>query len=364
VVPLYPARAPAYQAEDFSYTGNTTNGTFLGGVDGGSGVWGPEYPNGSQTVAGLDAKFDLGLWGYLFAGYSHMFMSNALTVGDAIESVHSLGAGEYSIGAVDNYLESPFCRNKKAGVNATTNQSCSNGTGSVGSAMIQYELGLANFGVFPGAQDLKLALYGMLNYVTVDAIENARLQPVLDAAAALADDPAAVPTLDQITQNGTIKTKFGMDAEFFANDWLSIAVRADHVRPHSKVAGQVFTALSPRITFKTQAVTHEQISLQYSHYFYEQRMCSATNGAGDLVAASPSADYYNLAGAPGGQTLYGAANPANGMPLRIYCTQPAPSANIPYGFGSTANNQLAGSRGSPTLLPDENVVKLEASIWW
>lgn len=353
VVPHYPARLPGYQLEDFDYNAPGDGGGFLGGPEGYRGVWGPEYPNGSQTIAGIDAKFDLGLFGYLFVGYSHMFMSNALVVGDALESVHSLGGGEFSIGAVDNYLESPYCPSQ---LNAIPNESCSNGTGTVGSAMIQYELGLANFGVFSGAQDLKFALYGMANYVTVSDWEDQYLQPIINNAA------ASGLTLNDLKQDGTIKMKGGIDAEFFMNDWLAIALRADHVRPHSKVAGQVFTVLSPRIRFRTQAVTHEEITLQYSHYFYEQRACQATDAAGNVVAvASPADDPFPMGGRP---SIYDVANPNTGLPLRVSCTQPAPSANIPSGFGSHTTNQAMGTRGAPTLLPDENVIKLEASIWW
>lgn len=364
----YPARLPSYQAEEYNYNAPGNLGGFLGGVNGFRGVWGPEYPNGSQTVAGLDAKFDLGMFGYLFAGYSHMFLSNALTVGDAIESVHSMGGGEYNIGAVDNYLESPYCPTfSPGGRDATRNKSCSNGTGNIGSAMVQYEVGLANFGLFPGAQDLKLALYGMLNFVSVDPIEQTRLQGVLTSAqntlAAQGIDPNSI-TMNDISQNGAIKVKFGADAEFFFNDWLSLAVRADHVRPNNKIAGQIFTVLSPRIVFRTQAVTHEQISLSYSHYFYEQRQCQTTNAAGQIVVASPAAEPFPMAGSPV-EGLYDQANPNTGLPLRVNCTQPAPSGSYPAGFGMYPSNAVVnGQRGATTLLPDENVVKLEASIWW
>ncbi len=94
--------------------------------------------------------------------------------------------------------------------------------------MVQYELGLANFGIMPGSQDLKLALYGMINFVTVDAWEDQFLQPVLDTALGIA--PTSGLTLNDLKQNGTIKTKFGIDAEYFLTDWFALGARADHVR--------------------------------------------------------------------------------------------------------------------------------------
>ncbi len=350
VVPLYPNVLPGSNCGGGSQCVTGPNET-VGGVEGGigqaGGVYGSEYPNGSQTVLGVDAKFDLGIAGSLFAGFSQQLLSNSLVVGDAIESIHSLGAGEYTIGVVDNYLESSFCA-------GAPNDSCSNGTGGISSAMVQYELGLANFGVFSGAQDLKLKLYGMLNAVQVDDIEIARLQPVLDAANATAG--GANVTMEDLRQDGVLKLKGGVDAEFFALDWLSIGVRFDHLSPNSKVAEQAFSVLSPRITFRSQMVTHETITLQYSRYMYAQRECTDPLTGN---AFSPAADNTGASGA-----TYSGIDTSRGLPGRIFCTQPAPSASIPQGFGSTTTNQPVGMRGAPTLLPDENVIKLEASMWF
>jgi hypothetical protein len=315
---------------------------------------------------GIDGKFSLGVWGHLFAGYAHMFLSNSLIVSDAIESVHSFGGGEFSQGATDVYLESPYCPHSSYGSFETVSpapgsnlhESCSNGTGSVGTALLQYELGLANFGVFPGAQDLKLSLYGMLNFIQVDERELVYLNLVREDALANVTDPSQVPSLDAMKQDGTVKVKFGADAEYFPLDFLSIGFRADHVRPHSKVQQQVFTVISPRVTFRSALVTHEEITLQYSHYIYAQRQCQS----GDVVA-SPAADPYPLASAPG-QDLFTSTDPATGLPLRASCTQPSFGGSPQYGFGSYPSNLPMGTRGSTTLLPDQHVVKLEASIWW
>jgi len=362
VVPQYPPRLPSYQSEEYDYMGNE----FPGGPDSDYGVFGPEYPNGSQTIVGIDGKFSLGLWGYLFAGYAHMFLSNALTVSDAIESVHAFGGGEFSQGATDIYLESPYCPHSSYGSVEVTSpapgsnlhESCSNGTGSIGSALLQYELGLANFGIFPGAQDLKLSLYGMLNFISVDPRELVYLNQVREDALASVTDPAQVPGLDAMKQDGTIKVKFGADAEYFALDFLSLGFRADHVRPHSKVPEQAFTVISPRVSVRSSLVTREEITLQYSHYIYARRQCQS----GDAVA-SPAADPYPMAGVPG-QDLFSTRNPVTGLPLRVSCTQPSFGGSPQYGFGSYPSNLAMGTRGAPTLLPDEHVVKLEASMWW
>jgi hypothetical protein len=210
----------------------------------------------------------------------------------------------------------------------------------------------------PGNQDLKLSLYGMLNFVSVNDRELIYLRQVRDAALSLAADPAQVPSLDQMRQDGTVKVKFGADAEYFLWDFLSLGLRADHVRPHSKIPEQVFSIVSPRISLRSQLVTHEKITLQYSRYLYAQRQCQA----GDVVA-SPAADPYPLSGAPG-EGLFDVTNPVNGLPLRNYCAQPSRGGSPQSGFGSYPSNLPEGTRGAPNLLPDEHVVKIEASIWW
>ena len=342
----------------------------VGGVEGDLSVYGPEYPHGSQTVLGADVRWDLGLLGYLYAGYSYQFLKNSLIVDNAIESVHSLGAGNYSLGIVDNYLESPFCAARQGDPFYATapNESCSNGDGAVGSALLQYELGLANFGIFPGDMDLKTKVYGMFNHVSVDDIEAERLADLYSLDLADAADAAEV---ESMRQNGTIKWKVGADAEFFPGlDWVSFGLRFDRLNPTNNELLKSFhgySILSPRIVFRTKMVTHEEISIQYSRYFYDQRECVTTDASGSATrVSSPADDPFRIGGgdAVPGNSIYQGENPVTGYPLNLYCTQPPSSPRPPYGFGSTSTGQDPGLRGAATLIPDENVVKLEASMWW
>lgn len=328
---------------------NPVNGATDYRINGTPGVFGPDYPAGTQTILGIDGRFDLGLAGYLYAGYSQQLLQNALVVSGAIEAIHSFGGAEFQNGVVDNYLESTFCRT--AGTLAAPNKSCSNGTGGISTVMAQYELGLSNFGIMPGDMDLQFRLYGMANFMQVSDEEVKNLQALADSAGV---------NVSQLRQNGNYKLKFGIDTEFYPVDFMSIGVRFDRLQPNAKVAEQNFMILSPRITFRTQLVTHETISLTYSRYFYQQRTCSAANG--DFVSRADSPfrpGGYNDHYGPGGFPTI-----ASGLPADVYCAQPAPSGSIPSGFGSTADNNPPGTRGAPTLIPDENVVKIEASMWW
>jgi hypothetical protein len=400
VVPLYPNAQPGSNCDGIRYFEGVANaegratqcvpdqgllGHFNdGGVDprwttNTPGALGPEYPNGSQTILGIDAKVDLGLAGYLYAGFSQQLLSNALTVSGAIEALHSFGGGEFDNGMVDNYLESPYC-DEYGRYQATPaappqfaggptdlpyapNESCSQGNGGVSSLMLQYEIGLANFGIFPGAMDLKFKVYGMGNFVQVSDVERRYLDHVIQQGSAWAAANGVAFDENSVRQNGTIKLKGGIDAEFFLNDWISIGTRFDRLQPHSKVAQQTFNILTPRITFRSKLVTHETITLSYSRYFYNARYCR--NDAGIFV--SPADSPFREIGGTNPVNDPGAGTTAlllQGLPASTFCVQPAPSASIPSGFGATSDNQPAGTRGAPTLLPDENVVKIEAAMWW
>jgi hypothetical protein len=274
----------------------------------------------------------------LYAGYAHMQLTDALTVGSAIESIHSFGGAEFSGGAVDNYLESPYCHPALG--------TCSGGTGSIDTILAQYELGLANFDVFEGNQDLRIKLYGMANFVHVDDQEFfENTAPYANYWAVLGDD---------MSQDGVTKLKYGLDLEYVATSWLSAGLRADHLSPNSKVPEQNFSIVSPRLVFHSDFVTREQISFQYSRYIYAQRECEVGN-----PAANPYDDGQWLSGYNGTDYLN-----ASNVPGRVFCVQPPPSRVAPEGFGSHGGIQQAGVRGAPSYRPDVNVFKIEASMWW
>jgi hypothetical protein len=293
--------------------------------------------DGNMWVAGADARFDLGAFGYLYGGYSHIGANNALVVGRALEVLHSSGGGEYQLGVVDNYF-GPGCR--AAGADPMVPRTaalagasgpypeCSAGTGSVDSVLAQYEFSLTNFlqmseeggqKFWGEGSDLKIALYGMLNKVKSD------YRPVN-------------PTIWGPT-DGNLKVKYGTDIQYHATPSLTAALRIDRLQPNSEVPEQSFSILSPRLVFTSNWVTREQITFQYSRYFYNQREC-----------APPAAS-------PAGFARYR-------TPGSALCVQPPPAATPPDGFGINSDNQTVTNRGAPSLRPDVNVFKIEATFWW
>jgi hypothetical protein len=330
-------------------------------------------PDGKMWIAGVDARMELGRFGFVYAGYSHIGATDAISVAPAVEVLHAFGGGQYQLGLTDNYF-GPSCQASNTpgdyAQGATTNPTngmsttdgrplpgngtitntlptggyqktpgnhCSMGTGSVDSVLAQWEFSLTNFTQISGGgqkfwgdgTDLKFTLYGMLNKVKSD------MKDVLVKNGKSIFD-------------GNTKLKYGIDVQYQALPWLTFATRFDRVQPNSNIPEQSFMILSPRVVFKSKWNTREQISFQYSRYMYNQRECDA--------GASPA--YY----ASGTQGI-----PYTGHPYveaQQFCTQPPAAPTSSEGFGSTYETQDNGLRGAPTTRPDVNVFKVEASMWW
>jgi hypothetical protein len=296
-----------------------------------------DAPDGNMWVAGADARFDLGKFGYFYGGYSHIGAKNALVVGRALEVLHASGGGEYQLGVVDNYF-GPGCHAAVTPLMERTSAlvgpgdvpaptGCSAGSGSVDSVLGQYEFSLTNFlqmneeggqKFWGEGSDLKIALYGMLNKVHSD------YKPT--------DNTIWGPT------DGNLKLKYGTDIQYHATPNITAAVRFDRLQPNSEIPEQSFAILSPRIVVTSNWVTREQLTFQYSRYIYNQRECGA----------APSPAEFSR-------------NRSSGSAL---CVQPPPAATPPDGFGINSENQDTDLRSAPTLRPDVNVFKIEATFWW
>jgi len=317
------------QEEDRPYDISKENTTYANSI--------VDAPDGNMWVAGLDGRFDLGKFGYFYGGYSHIGAKNALVVGRALEVLHASGGGEYQLGVVDNYF-GPGCHAAVTPMAPRTSAlvgpgdtpapiGCSAGTGSVDSVLGQYEFSLTNFlqmneeggqKFWGEGSDLKVVLYGMLNKVHSD------YKPT--------DKTIWGPT------DGNLKLKYGTDIQYHATPNITAAVRFDRLQPNSSIPEQSFAILSPRIVFTSNWVTREQLTFQYSRYIYNQRECGS----------APSPAEFSR-------------DRSSGSAL---CVQPPPAATPPDGFGINSENQDVDMRSAPTLRPDVNVFKIEATFWW
>ncbi len=356
----------SWSQEEYRTTSSTDDGNTVVAIDTTGKVPRNGLPPGHLWVAGVEARAELGAFGYIYGAYSHVGADYALTVSRAIEVLSASGGGEFDLGVDGNYLDSPGCHGAPPNhpypngattfsgskpANAPENwypldvDGCSDGNGSLNALHGQYEFSLTNFNQqisggqrFWGAGfDAILKLYGMVVFVDSWARDTTKA-PKTGGATSLAAD-TSLPTRYKIN-----KSKFGADLTIQALPWLSPGVRFDRVMPNSEISQQSFSVLSPRLQFKSQWVTHERLTLGYSHYFYDQRECEPriqnTHSIGGTVP-----------------------NPDD--PMGAYrCVQPPPSP-VPYdGFGTSTAKQNTQTRAPNVTRPDENVFKIEATMWW
>ena len=72
-------------------------------------------PNGKLWVAGVEARAELGAFGYIYGAYSHVGADYALTVSRAIEVLHASGGGEFDLGVVSQLPRQPELPRREPG---------------------------------------------------------------------------------------------------------------------------------------------------------------------------------------------------------------------------------------------------------
>jgi hypothetical protein len=226
-------------------------------------------PDGSLTVLGAEARLSGGSLGDFYVAYSHIDAKNITTVGPAIEVLHSSGGGGHNgaNGIYENFFN---------GVG--------NGTGSIDSVQLYY-----SEDVKLGSIDLRLGVFGM--YSTVSGT-----------------DATSINLLTGVPTAGTQKLKYGGDLVVSPLPWLGLGVRGDYVQPDSHDSSESFGVVSPKIVLRTKLMTHEEITIQYSHYWdgvdvLPQQWLAvvgakniASKAASTASAAFPAGGYQNFAG--------------------------------------------------------------------
>jgi len=286
------------QEQDHQCVSDPTQGAALGACPWQGTV--REDPNdGRLDVYGADLRLNMDAFGEFFVGYSLIWAEYASTVDAAIEVAHAGGGGFFTSGVTGVYLN-------ERGNNAGDLQ----GNGHVHNVLAQYDFSLSTLigpDVF-GTATLDGSLFGMFSAVTSQ------------------DDPGA---------DGMKRLKFGADLEFAPLEWFAVGFRGDRLMPNSKISEQNYTVLSPRIVFRSEFGSHEEISLIYHRYIYAQRECQTSQD--------------------------------------LYCAQMANGPTFPDGFGAFAGvTQPVNTRGGPLdpeaeglyMPPQENTVTLQATIWW
>ncbi len=207
--------------------------------------------DGRTTVTGLDAKVIDSRYGDGYLGYSHIDAKNPNRVGEGLEVLHSISGWNLR----DNYF----------------GQMSTNG-GTIDTVLFQYTLSLARFLRYPEpfwgqGPDLALSLFGMFNHVA-------------------SSDPTFKTS--KTAQN---KVKGGAEATYTPLGFLGLSLRFDRVETDLDQSSLGFSALSPRIILRSEFVTHEQVILSYTHYFYGKDVTPAWPSA----ALPPDKDAFMIA---------------------------------------------------------------------
>jgi len=224
-------------------------------------------PDGHITVGGAEMRITPGgAFGELYLGFSHLGAAQAEQVGPAIEPLASLGgysggtqiaaaptAYPYSVpgsnyygpnGIMDNYLGSCFkCTSAQLG------------TGSINSVLVQYDFSFGtlvrkiqnpNSSFWGDGPDVTLNLFGL--YQTVSSTDTSHWFPLVG--------------------DGVRKLKYGADLIVTPLSWFAFGARADYVQPTSLDPSESFGVISPKVMFRSKYLSHEEITMQYSHYFF------------------------------------------------------------------------------------------------
>jgi len=228
----------------------------------------PSYQNdpgsGSIQIAGLDLKLDGGWMGVGYIGASWLKAHNALTINDSIEVLHSQGGWQLA----QNYFP--------------------DGNGTIMSVAGQYTFSLAAFMMRPRpfwgqAADITIRPFFMYNKVSG-------------------------------TTGGTSdvsKLKGGLDALYSFMPMMGFGLRGDVVQPNLSDSTQSFFIIAPRLLFRSEFVTHEQIVLQYSYYKYNSAYTDPARS--ESVMPWPFGQYgtYDIA-------KYGGGNPPDKHVIMLY----------------------------------------------
>jgi len=234
---------------------NERSGAYLAtGTPYGMGSRPSTDPKPNITITGADVKFLNGPYGDGYVGYAHLSATNAIYLADAIEVLHSYGGWQLH----DNFFGKP------GGTEPTT--------GTIDTVLFQYVFSFGQFFHRPrpfwgDGPDLVTSVFGMYNKVNAP------------------DAPAF--------SHG--KFKFGGELTYLPLAWFGLGGRFDEVQPNLDDSTQSFGVLSPRLVFRTAFVTHEQVLVQYSRYFYNSNAAqgaypyNSQAGAGGLTGADKNA---------------------------------------------------------------------------
>lgn len=248
-----------------------------------SELWPYKETDGKMLIAGAEVKFNGAAFGDLYLGFSTMQTDGLNKMPDAIELLHSQGGWSM---LKNFYGDQTLVDTTSTGESSYTSRNLkpNPGTGRINTLAWQYQLSVARLLWFLEGKefwgqgpDLTVTTWGMVNWVNPDD----KLEPYLQRWAKK-------------------KMKFGFEAMYTPLQYFGFGLRMDRVMPDmdyditdKAVNGGTmssyapFTVLSPKLQIKTAFVTHEEVNIQFSHYFWEKTGLTESEYRNEVRSENP-----------------------------------------------------------------------------
>jgi hypothetical protein len=181
-------------------------------------------PDGKLSIAAADLRLTTGNIGHVYLAASRTKATFVGSLSNVLE-VMNTGGG---LGLINNYLGP-----------------ASGGNGTLTTIAGQWDVSLKSIARYPevfvgDSRDVVLSLFAMQTHVT-------------------SPDPAF---------SNANKVKVGGEGGVSLFKYLAASFRFDRVMPNGSDASQAFSIVSPRLIFRSKWQAHDQVVLQYSHFFY------------------------------------------------------------------------------------------------
>ena len=194
-----------------------------------------DQPDGRMDILGADLRLTLGRFGHFYFGAAHHDVDHGRSLGRIVE-VLNVDSG---LGLEREYF----------GPDSDT-------TGSLMTFGVQYDLSVSRLLWYPTpfvgeGPDVVFSLFAMQTAVS-------------------SNDKSFYPVEaehDAKQYDGVVKRKFGLEATYAMLSWFAVSARYDHVAPDVDFTASSFSQISPRLLFRTGWNAHDQVALQYSHFF-------------------------------------------------------------------------------------------------
>lgn len=182
-----------------------------------------DLPDGRINLVGGDMRLTLKRYGHLYFNTTFVDANHSRSVGRIVEVLNSVGGP----GLIRNYFGPQ-----------------SNGTGELLIFGGQYNLSIARalYGDYFQGQSPDI----MVNLFSIGTVVS-----------------STDPEFDGVT-----KLKYGGEISYAVLPWLAASFRGDYVAPDLSDSDEAYFAVSPRLIFRSDWQSRDQVMLQYSNYSY------------------------------------------------------------------------------------------------